>query len=191
MRRTIVDRGRLFFIGPRRYGKTSVLHAAEELLSREGVVVLRHNAEAYESVALLAQALLTGRRADGWPGRPSRCRPRCRRLFGRLSPQLSYDIDDQRVSVSFSRLPRETPELPLLGEVLEGIDRMAAEREAPTAVILDEFQQLVAEGGEAAERQLRAAVPAAPARRLRLLRIPDSAPGRHDRRSRKGVLETR
>jgi uncharacterized protein len=35
---------------------------------------------------------------------------------------------------------------------------MAAEREAPTAVILDEFQHLVAEGGEAAERQLRAAV---------------------------------
>ena len=60
VRRTILNRGRLFFIGPRRFGKTSILHAAEELLGREGVVVLRHNAEAYESVALLAQALLTG-----------------------------------------------------------------------------------------------------------------------------------
>jgi hypothetical protein len=29
VRRTIINRGRLFFIGPRRYGKTSVLHAAE------------------------------------------------------------------------------------------------------------------------------------------------------------------
>jgi uncharacterized protein len=157
VRRTIVNRGRLFFIGPRRYGKTSILHAAEELLGREGVVVLRHNAEAYESVTLLAQALLTGA-ARRLAGTAEQVSDSLRRLFGRLSPQLSYDIDDQRVSVSFSRLPRETPELPLLGEVLEGIDRMAAEREAPTAVILDEFQQLVAEGGEAAERQLRAAV---------------------------------
>jgi uncharacterized protein len=157
VRRTIINRGRLFFIGPRRYGKTSVLHAAEELLSRDGVVVLRHNAEAYESVALLAQALLTGA-ARRLAGTAEQVSASLRRLFGRLSPQVSYDIDDQRVSVSFGRLPRETPELPFLGEVLEGIDRMAAERDAPTAVILDEFQHLVAEGGEAAERQLRAAV---------------------------------
>ncbi len=60
VRRSILNRGRLFFIGPRRYGKTSILHAAEELLSGEGVIVLRYNAEAYESVSLLAQALLTG-----------------------------------------------------------------------------------------------------------------------------------
>jgi hypothetical protein len=42
--------------------------------------------------------------------------------------------------------------------VLDGIDRMAAEEKAVTAVILDEFQHVVQEGGEAAERQLRAAV---------------------------------
>src|SRR4029079_32750 len=65
---------------------------------------------------------------------------------------------DQRVSVSFSRFPRETPELPLLGEVLEGLDRMPAAREPTPAFLFDEFQHLVAEGGEAAERQLRAAV---------------------------------
>ena len=77
VRRTIVNRGRLFFIGPRRYGKTSVLHAAEELLSREGVVVLRHNAEACESVSLLAQALLTGaaRRLAGTAEQVSRASP--------------------------------------------------------------------------------------------------------------------
>jgi AAA+ ATPase superfamily predicted ATPase len=157
VRRSLLNRGRLFFIGPRRYGKTSILHAAEELLSAEGVVVLRYNAEAYESLSLLAQALLNGaaRRLGGTVEQAS---AGLRRFFGRLRPEVSYDIDDQRLSVSFGTATREAPELPLLAEVLDGIDRMAAEQKAPTAVILDEFQHVVAEGGEAAERQLRAAI---------------------------------
>ena len=157
VRRSLVNRGRLFFIGPRRYGKTSILHAAEELLAAEGVVVLRYNAEAYESLSLLAQALLNGaaRRLGGTVEQAS---AGLRRFFGRLRPEVSYDIDDQRLAVSFGTAAREAPELPLLAEVLDGIDRMAAEQKAPTAVILDEFQHVVAEGGEAAERQLRAAI---------------------------------
>jgi hypothetical protein len=157
VRRSILNRGRLFFIGPRRYGKTSILHAADELLTRQGVVVLRYNAEAYESLSLLAQALLGGaaRRLGGTVEQAS---AGLRRFFGRLRPEVSYDIDDQRLAVSFGTAARETPELPLLAEVLDGIDAMAAEQKQVTAVILDEFQQVVMEGGEAAERQLRAAV---------------------------------
>ncbi len=81
-----------------------------------------------------------------------------RRFFGRLRPEVSYDIDDQRLAVSFGTAARERPELPLLAEVLDGIDAMAAEQKQRTAVILDEFQHVVMEGGEPAERQLRAAV---------------------------------
>jgi uncharacterized protein len=157
VRRSILNRGRLFFIGPRRYGKTSILHAAEELLTAEGVIVLRYNAEAYESLSLLAQALLTGA-ARQMGGTVEQASARLRRFFGRLKPEVSYDIDDQRLTVSFGRTARVTPELPILSEVLDGIDRMAAEEKAVTAVILDEFQHVVEEGGEAAERQLRAAV---------------------------------
>ncbi|HUF36686.1 MAG TPA: AAA family ATPase [Gemmatimonadales bacterium] len=157
VRRSILNRGRLFFTGPRRYGKTSILHAAEELLSEDDVVVLRYNAEAYESLSLLAQALLTGA-ARRLGGSVEQASAGLRRFFGRLRPEVSYDIDDQRLSVSFGTAARETPELPLLAEVLDGIEGMAADRAAPTAVILDEFQHVVMEGGEAAERQLRAAV---------------------------------
>jgi AAA+ ATPase superfamily predicted ATPase len=157
VRRSIHNRGRLFFIGPRRYGKTSILHAAEELLSAEGVAVLRYNAEAYESLSLLAQALLTGA-ARRLTGSVEQAGSGLRRFFGRLRPEVSYDIDDQRLSVRVGTAARETPELPLLAEVLDGIDRMAAERKAVTGIILDEFQHVVLEGGESAERQLRAAV---------------------------------
>jgi hypothetical protein len=41
---------------------------------------------------------------------------------------------------------------------LNGIERLAAEDGRPALVIVDEFQQIVAEGGEKAERQIRAAV---------------------------------
>ncbi len=49
--RTIENGGKLFLIGPRRYGKTSILAAAEERLADSGVVVLRYDAEVYESLA--------------------------------------------------------------------------------------------------------------------------------------------
>src|SRR5271169_3228627 len=52
--------GTLFFIGPRRYGKTSILRAADDALTKSGVVVLRYDAEAFENIGLLAVALMTG-----------------------------------------------------------------------------------------------------------------------------------
>src|ERR1035441_5403984 len=58
--RTIENGGKLFLIGPRRYGKTSILAAAEEKLGDSSVAVLRYDAEVYESLGHLAEALLAG-----------------------------------------------------------------------------------------------------------------------------------
>jgi hypothetical protein len=52
----------------------------------------------------------------------------------------------------------EAASLPLLSDVLDGIEAMAASRKRSILVVLDEFQQLVAEGGITAERQIRASV---------------------------------
>jgi hypothetical protein len=54
----------------------------------------------------------------------------------------------------------EAASLPLLTDVLDGIEAMAASQKGTVAVVLDEFQQLVADGGVKAERQLRASVQA-------------------------------
>lgn len=56
---TIRNRAKLFLIGPRRYGKTSLLSAAGEAAERSGALVIRVDAEKYESLNLLAAALLT------------------------------------------------------------------------------------------------------------------------------------
>src|SRR5260370_40001463 len=48
--RTIENGGKLFLIGPRRYGKTSILASAGEKLRASRISVLRYHAEAYESL---------------------------------------------------------------------------------------------------------------------------------------------
>jgi AAA+ ATPase superfamily predicted ATPase len=156
--RTITNRGKLFLIGPRRFGKTSILKAVEQRLTTRGAVVLRYDAEAYESLDLLAQALLTGA-ARKLAGPLERAGDVVRRAFGKLRPEVSYDVVEQKLSVTIgTRDTRSAAELPVLSQVLGGIEQMAADADGPVAVILDEFQQVVAEGGEAAERQLRSAI---------------------------------
>jgi hypothetical protein len=76
-----------------------------------------------------------------------------------LKPELNYDVAEQTWSVSVLGDRRaETASLPLLTDVLDGIDAMAASQKKTVAVVLDEFQQLVADGGATAERQIRASV---------------------------------
>ena len=156
--RAVANRGKLFFIGPRRYGKTSILNAVEHRLAARGTVVLRYDAEAFESLTLLAQALLTGA-ARKLTGPVAKAGGVIARLFSRLKPEVNYDLAAHRLTVRIAAGPGgKGSELPVLTEVLDGIERLAAGSKKPVVVILDEFQQVVREGGEAAERQIRAAI---------------------------------
>ncbi len=156
--RTIENGGKLFLIGPRRYGKTSILAAAEERLADSGVVVLRYDAEIYESLGRLAEALLAGAVKQLTPTL-EKAGDTVRRLAAKLKPQIDYDLADQSISVTFGASGKSTaPTLPLLTDVLTIIDRMAAGAQRRAAVILDEFQQIIEEGGAAAERQIRGTV---------------------------------
>ncbi len=57
---TIEQGGKLFMIGPRRYGKTSILKAAADRLQTAGAVVLRYDAESYPSLDMLVNSLVAG-----------------------------------------------------------------------------------------------------------------------------------
>jgi hypothetical protein len=153
---------RLFLIGPRRYGKTSLLNYMQSELASHGVIVLKYDVEKYETTRLLAKALLSGaiRTLTGPVDKVGALAGRqIKRFFGSLKPELSYDVAEGTWSVSVLGDRRtEAASLPLLTEVLDGIDAMAASRKRTVVVVLDEFQQLVAEGGVTAERQIRASV---------------------------------
>jgi uncharacterized protein len=160
--RAVRNGERLFLIGPRRYGKTSLLNVVQRQLEKEGVVVLKYDVEKFASTELLAKALLSGaihaltgpiEKVGSAAGR------QIKRFFGSLKPELSYDLGEQTWSVSLLGERRtDNAALPLLTDVLDGIDAMAKSQGKTVAVVLDEFQQLVAAGGIKAERQIRASV---------------------------------
>ena len=156
--RVAENRGKLFVIGPRRHGKTSLLHAAEQRLTAQGIVALRFDAERYETLDLLAEALVRG--ATKLLAGPVR---RSRDLFvaaaKRFRPELAFDATQQAWTLSLGiARGSATATLPLLVEALDAVDQLAASTKRTAVVILDEFQQVVVEGGPTAERQLRATV---------------------------------
>jgi hypothetical protein len=155
--RTIEDGGKLFLIGPRRYGKTSILAAAEEKLASSGVAVLRYDAEVYESLGALAAALLAGA-ARQLTGNLEKAGAAVKRFAARLKPQVDYDLTGQTISVTLGLADKSARALPVLTDVLNIIDRMAGDGERRAAVIIDEFQQVIEEGGATAERQIRGTV---------------------------------
>lgn len=156
--RTIENGGKLFLIGPRRYGKTSILAAAEDRLAGSKVAVLRFDAEIYESLGHLAAALLAAAAKELSPT-IEKAGDAIKRFAAKLKPQVEYDLADQSLSISFGSSAKTNPaSLPLLTDVLNIVDRMAAAADKRAAVILDEFQQIIEEGGPTAERQIRGTV---------------------------------
>jgi AAA+ ATPase superfamily predicted ATPase len=152
---TIRNRGKLFLIGPRRFGKTSVLSAADEAATRQGTVVLRFDAEKYESLELLAEALLTAA-TRALEGRLDRAVALIGKAAGLLRPEARMDAEGS-ISISIgSRTSRGS--LPVLTDVLDAIEALARESGRTVVVILDEVQQIVVEHGLTAERQLRSTV---------------------------------
>jgi predicted AAA+ superfamily ATPase len=151
----IRNRGKLFLIGPRRFGKTSVLSAADEAATRRGTVVLRIDAEKYESLELLAEALLTAA-ARALESRLDRAVSLISRAAGLLKPEARVDAEGSLTISIGGRSSRGS--LPVLTDALDAVESLAAESGRTVVVILDEVQQVVVEHGIAAERQLRSTV---------------------------------
>jgi len=150
--------GTLFFIGPRRFGKTSILKAAEEELGKAGVIVLRYDAEAFENAGLLAAALMTGALRK-YSSALDRAQAAAKKFFSALKPSLSIDPADGKITVRMGLdVAARGTQVPVLTDVLNGIERLATANERKALVVLDEFQQVVTDAGEKAERQIRAAV---------------------------------
>ena len=155
--RSIQQGGRLFLIGPRRFGKTSILRVAAEQARAGGTVVLRYNAEAYPTLARLGQAIVADA-AGALTGTVKKAGQKVQAFFGALRPQVSFNPLDQSYAVTLTAASPEGGGEALLAEVLDGLDRLAADAGKPVAVVIDEFQQVVEQGGVQAEAQIRAAV---------------------------------
>ena len=159
--RTVRQGGKLFVIGPRRYGKTSILKTAEDRLLAEGAVVLRYNAESFPTFDLLV-ARIVADAAKHLKGNVERAGEQVRKLFTRLRPEVSFNVTDLEWTVKLGAAEADTEDhhVALLVEALDGVERLAQAQPKNRAVglIIDEFQKIAEIGGQGAEAQLRAAI---------------------------------
>lgn len=158
---TIRQGGKLFLIGPRRFGKTSILKAAEDRLSKERAVVLRFDAESYPSLDLLVAALISVA-AKNLKGSVERTGEQLRRFFAKLRPAVTFSITDRAWSVQLgvAGIEDARKHIELLVDALDGVEKLAqAQPETrPVGLMMDEFQKVIELGGSTAEAQIRAAI---------------------------------
>src|SRR5215469_10182095 len=156
--RAMTGRQKLFLIGPRRFGKTSILNVAQQEAHAKGAVVLRHDAEAYPTFEALVNAIIASA-ARELTTAIKRTSEQVVKFFGTLRPQVTFDATAHTWSASLGVGDRRAEKSAiLLVDALEGIAKMAADIDRPVAVVIDEFQHLIKVGGETVERQLRATI---------------------------------
>ena len=158
-RSTLTEGGQLFLIGPRRYGKTSILKVAAERVEGSGGVVLRFDAEAYPTLELLVRAIVA-EAAARLSGNLKHAGDWARRFFGRLRPEITFNATEGTFSARLGAAEADaTPtEVPLVVELLNSLESLAASLKAPVGLVIDEFQRVIELGGESTEGQIRAAI---------------------------------
>jgi len=158
VQRAILEHGRLFLLGPRRFGKTAILRAAAAAAERDGAIVIRLDAEAYPGVDGLVRGIVT-ESARKLRSDVAQTGEKILRFFSRLRPSISYDPSDNSWSGSLEAIKKgEGDYTPLLVEAIDGLARLAADVKKPTALLIDEFQKVIQLGGQSTEAQMRAAV---------------------------------
>src|SRR5580765_6596941 len=111
--------GKLFLIGPRRFGKTSILKAASEKAHEQGMVVLRYNVEAWPSLGELLERLVTDA-AHQLASAHAKTRQRLRDIFSRLEPRFTFDLDGRVEAMIGAKPENEAGQIPLIVDALNG-----------------------------------------------------------------------
>lgn len=158
---TVLEGSKLFLIGPRRFGKTSILKVAEERLLEQGAIVLRFDAESYPSLDEFATALVAGA-AKALKGTVEKVGHQIRSYFSRLRPDVSFNVNQEGWSIKLSAdsTAGEDGHVTLLVEALNGLEALskAQAKQQPVGLVIDEFQTIIQLGGRQAESQIRAAI---------------------------------
>jgi AAA+ ATPase superfamily predicted ATPase len=153
---------KLFVIGPRRYGKTSILKAADDRATRKGALVLRYNAESYPTLDQLV-AVIVADAARAMRGGVEHAGEQIRKFFSKLRPELNFNVTESSWTATIGVAGAANDEgagLVLLVDALDGLEKLATAQPAgqPVGLVIDEFQRIIEIGGKDAERQIRSAI---------------------------------
>lgn len=159
VRRTIETGGKLFVIGPRRFGKTSLLKSSAEYAIKENSIVLRYNAEAFSGIDGLVKKIVEDS-ARALQGRIEKTGEHIARYFKSLRPELSFSVTQTEWKVSLGAVPSPSSAgVEQLVDALNGLEELASEQKGRrVALIIDEFQEILNQSGVSAEKQIRSAI---------------------------------
>jgi hypothetical protein len=149
VRATLLEGGKLFLIGPRRFGKTSIHNVAAQEARLAGGHVLRYNVEAFPQLTDLVSAIVVDA-ARVLTGPVELVTGTLARVFKRLRPSLTYSPLDQTWSVALG-VETDSAPVPLLAQALHGLEEAAGEAGRPVGLILDEIQHIVTPSRSTAE----------------------------------------
>lgn len=157
----IRDGQRLFLIGPRGFGKTSILRAAQANMSREGAIVLYVNAETNPNIRKIVGEIVAGVAARVYEGAEDGIQ-KAGRFFSHLEPTFRFSAVDQEVLVSIGveLSDGKYRQMDVLADTLNSLNRLAQTLpdSRPLTLMIDEFSALMARFGVIAEGQIRAVV---------------------------------
>lgn len=156
---TINTSGKLFVIGPRRFGKTSLLKSAAEKSAAEGNIILRYNAESFAEIESLVKKIIEDS-AKLLKGGVEKIGEQIKRYFKSLRPEISFSVTQSEWKSSIGVNPNAaTGNIKMLVDALNGLEELASEQtNKKTALIIDEFQEILASQGITAEKQIRSAI---------------------------------
>ncbi len=157
---TIQTGGKLFVIGPRRFGKTSLLKSVAEKSSAKGDIILRYNAESFPEIEGLIGKIIEDS-ARALQGGVEKTGERIKRYFKSLRPEISFSVTQTEWKTSLGAAPAPTgSRIGWLVDALDGLEELAADQpgNVKVALIIDEFQELLMRDGTAAEKQIRSAI---------------------------------
>jgi len=159
VKRTIREGNKLFLVGPRRFGKTSILKTAADELTQAGAIIIRLDAESYPTLDLLVAAIVSSA-AKAMQGEVRRVGETVKKMFAMLRPELDYSLGDGEWSVKFGVDSVKLANPILLIDALNGLEKLAKSQpdDKPVGFILDEFQRVIEIGGREVEGQIRAAI---------------------------------
>ena len=161
VRETIETGGKLFIIGPRRFGKTSLITAVAEKMTEEGNIILNYNAESFPEIEQLVKRMIEDS-ARNLKGKIEKIGEQIKLSFKNLKPEISFSATqtDWKATLGTNVAASAVNPTELLVDALNGLETLAADLpgEKRVCLIIDEFQEILAQDKLAAEKQIRAAI---------------------------------
>ena len=154
----LADGQKVFLISPRRYGKSSLIRMALNILARRGALTVEVTISSYSSYLAFLEGY--ARALAALETRWQRARDWLTDALSSTRPEVRYEPEDAglgRVAVAFPLVRTERDVNRLANEIFALPGRVAAERGRPVVVALDEFQAVGGFNGGSVEHALRAA----------------------------------